>query len=595
MNFIKKALTWSFPVAEKQMGDYSRREGAAFLVGMLGQNIIYNIIGAALSLYYTDVVFIDISVVGIIFTLCRIWDALNDPVMGFIVDRTKSRWGKCRPYLKYMPLPVAIITLLLFMPISDWPMGARIAYLVMIYFLWSPIYTMGDIPLWSLPSRMVPDEGKRTKLISAARVVGNCGAVVTAIYAPMKNAIGGIDLGIFPNEGLANQAGYFSQQQGYLFTTLIWVVVGMILFKVLFPFVRERVQAVDTSQTDVKGAFKTIKSNTPFLRVFISAVLGCTKTLLLTAGMYFCKWVMGNGNEGLWIIYLGAPFLVGMLASMALTPLFGKKLTKKRLYIWSSYLSAVPALAMFFICFRSLESLHEPGYLAAIIIMLALFGFSSGFTMALQPVMIADSVDYIEWKTGKRNDGIFFSGLTFNSKLSSGIAILISNLLLGFVSYTPVIDSLSKQIKAATDAGETFSLNFAAQYPDITLMMFVLITIVPALGCILQAIPMHKYEITDAKLAEIRAENETRREAARAEEAQAAVADAPENGTATTDGVFDETTENLTTDETAPETAATPSPDNDADNATDDGTDSDGTDNADGDGMDSDGEENKDE
>ena len=134
-----------------------------------------------------------------------------------------------------------------------------------------------------------------------------------------------------------------------------------------------------------------------------------------------------------------------------------------------------------------------------------------------------------------------------------------------------------------------------AQYPDITLMMFVLITIVPALGCILQAIPMHKYEITDAKLVEIRTENETRREAARAEEAQAAVADAPENGTATTDGVYDETTENLTTDETAPETAATPSPDNDADNATDDGTDSDGTDNADGDGMDSDGEENKDE
>ena len=223
MGFIKRALTWSFPTAEKQMGDYSRREGVAFLVGMLGQNMIYNIIGAALSVFYTDVVMIDIAVVGVILTACRVWDALNDPVMGVIMERTRSRWGKCRPYLKYMPVPVAIITLLLFMPISDWPMGAKITYLVMIYFLWSPIY------------------GKRTKLISAARVVGNVGAVVTALYAPMKNFIGSLDLGIFANEGIANSSGYFSQEQGYLFTTLIIVVIGMILFKVTFPYVRERV------------------------------------------------------------------------------------------------------------------------------------------------------------------------------------------------------------------------------------------------------------------------------------------------------------------------------------------------------------------
>ena len=100
MNFVKKALTWSFPVAEKQMGDYSRREGIAFLVGMLGQNMIYNIIGAALSVFYTDVVMIDIAVVGIILTACRVWDALNDPVMGVIMANTRSRWGTCRPYLK---------------------------------------------------------------------------------------------------------------------------------------------------------------------------------------------------------------------------------------------------------------------------------------------------------------------------------------------------------------------------------------------------------------------------------------------------------------------------------------------------------------
>lgn len=518
MNVIKKALTWSFPVADRPAGEYQSKEGRAFLIGLLGQNIIYNIIGAALSLFYTDVVMIDIAVVGIIFTLCRVWDALNDPVMGYLTERTNTRWGKCRPYLKYMPLPVAIVTLALFMPISGWPMAGRVAFLCIMYFLWSPVYTMCDIPLWSLPSRMIPDETRRTKLISLARVVGSCGAIVTAIYAPIKNFFGKLDLGIFPDTGLANYEGYFSQEQGYLLTTAILVFIGMILFKVAFPFTRERVTVSDSQKTTIKGSIQLIKQNKPFLRVVTSSILGCTKTLLLTAGMYFCKWVMGNGYEGLWIIYLGAPYLVGNLSAMALTPLFGQKLTKKRLYVWSSYLSAIPMLILFFVGFRNLEHIHEAGYITLMIAMLLVFGFMTGFTTALQPVMIADSVDYIEWKTGKRNDGIFFSGLTFQAKLVSGIAILISNLLLGFVSYTAVIDVLNQKIQEASAIGQTYTLNFAAEHPEITLMMFILITVVPAIGCILQAIPLHGYEMSDQKLKEIRAENEARRQADKAQE-----------------------------------------------------------------------------
>ncbi len=518
MGALKKLFGWSFPAADKPKGDFDKKEAGFYLTGMFGQNIIYNIIGAALSLYYSDVVGISISTVGIVFTICRVWDAINDPIMGVIMEKTRSKYGKCRPWLKYIPFPIALVTTLLFIPMSNWAYAGKVAFLFIMYFMWSPMYTMGDIPLWSLPSRMIPDEGKRTKLISAARIVGSFGAVITAIYAPIKNFVGGLELGIFPNTGMANHEGYFSQEQGYFFTTLVLCIIGAFLFKFVFVGVRERVTEYDSKPVTFKNSFSLIKKNTPFIRVLISGILGCTKTLLLTAGMYFCKWVMGNGDEGLWVIILGAPYLVGTLIAFATTPVLGKKFSKKRLYLWTSYLSAIPMIILFFVGFTQLDNLAGPAMLSVMLILMLVFGFLSNFSVSLQPIMIADSVDYLEWKAGERGDGVFAAGLTFIAKLTSGIAILISNIMLGAVNYTPVIDGLNEQIKAASAVNEVFALDFSAAFPRITLMMFALITLVPAAGCILQAIPMHRYEISDGKLTEIRAENEKRRAAIKAEE-----------------------------------------------------------------------------
>lgn len=548
MNTLKRVFTWSFPAANKPRGEFTKKEASYYLAGMFGQNIIYNIIGAALSLYYTDVALVDISVVGLVFTLCRVWDAINDPIMGVFMEKTKSRYGKCRPWLKYIPFPIAIVTTLLFIPMSGWATGAKIAFLFVMYFLWSPMYTMGDIPLWSLPSRMVPNESQRTKLISAARIVGSFGAIVVAVYAPIKNFVAGIDLGLFPNTGAANHVGFFSQEQGYFFTTMVLCLIGAIMFKLIFPNVRERVTDYDSKPVTFKNSFKLIKQNKPFIRLLVSGILGCTKTLLLTAGLYFCKWVLGNGNEGMWIVILGAPNLVGTLLAYALTPKLGERFSKKKLYLYTSYLSAIPMILMFFVGFSQLQNLQSPGMMALMLIMLGVFGFLQGFSSSLQPIMIADSVDYLEWKQGVRGDGIFAAGLTFISKLTSGIAILISNILLGIVSYTATIEYLTGEIKKAALAGTTFSLNFAAVYPKITMMMFVLITLVPAIGCILQALPMHRYEITDSVLKEARAANEESRRLMKQENAALTGKDADDNGSENANDNGGDNTNNNTPD-----------------------------------------------
>jgi Na+/melibiose symporter-like transporter len=138
---------------------YTGKEKAMYLIGMGGQNVIYSIIGAALGYYLQFSLLIPAFVVSAIMAIARVWDAFNDPMMGTIVDKTRSKWGKCRPYLLFVPLPIFIITVLSFTNFGffDPAMGlwdGRNALIVLTaavtYLCWGMAYTVGDIPLWGI-------------------------------------------------------------------------------------------------------------------------------------------------------------------------------------------------------------------------------------------------------------------------------------------------------------------------------------------------------------------------------------------------------------------------------------------------------------
>lgn len=427
----------------------------------------------------------------------RVWDGINDIIMGTVVDKTHTRWGKCRPYLKFVPLPIAITTILMFMPIIDLPISVKIIYVVFSFLLWETLYTLGDIPLWGVTSLMTPDEEKRSKLISAARTISSFGSIIVVGFYPLKDALGAIDIGLFENTGKVNSdLAFFSEPQGFLLAVIVVALFGGILFRLPFAFIRERItQAPKEKDTGLKENLKLMWENKLFLRALSSNILGCTKTILLSAGIYFCKWVLGNGgSETIWLIKLGGPFLVGMIISMNTSTYFAKRFGKKKVYLASSYLNAVPYLLIFFVGYQSILFMA---------IMLFIGGFLTGFTTVYNTTMIADSVDYMEHKVGKRNDGVFFSGLNFTSKLTAAITAIITNLVFSAVNYTATIDTLTENIAAATANGQTYALDFATAYPEITSAMLVLITIVPAVGCILQALPIHKYDLDEKKHAKI--------------------------------------------------------------------------------------------
>lgn len=504
MNF-KKMLLWSFPRAEKDIGGYSKRERNYFLAGMFGQNIIYGLVGSYLSVFYTDVISVHTLALVFITVITRVWDGINDIMMGTVVDKTHSRWGKCRPYLKFVPIIIGISTILLFMPIASFPAGLKIIYVIISWLIWETLYTLCDIPLWGMTSLITPEEEKRAKLISYARIVGSFSAAIVIAFEPIVNIFAQIDLGLFPHSGKPGFEGFYSAQQGFLLGVTALTIISTFCFKLVFPNVRERVkQAVEQRDTGFKENIKIMFANKPFVRIVISIVLGAAKGMVLSAGLYFCKWVLSDGGDFfIWLIILGGSYMVGTLLSMGTCTALGKKFGKKRMLIISCYLSIIPYLSIFlFFLLNGYETVWPVG------VLMAFAGFLTGFSNVYPTTMIADSIDYMEYKTGKRLDGVFFSGLNFSAKLSSAVMMGINFTVLSIVNYTPQINAISQRI------ADGQSVNFAAEYPGITLGLLILITLIPAASCALQALPLHGYTLTESKLKEIIDELNVRREKA---------------------------------------------------------------------------------
>lgn len=513
---LKKMLTWSFPVAERDVGEYGKRERNAFLIAMFGQNIIYNVVGSYLSVYYTSVIFVPAVALLIITVISRVWDAINDIMMGTVADRTKSRWGKFRPYLKYAPVAIMILTIFMFMPVRDFSDALKIIFVIITWLSWETAYTLGDIPLWGMTSVITPDETKRSKLISAARVVGSISAIIVLVFDPLVNLFAQLNIGLFPQTvDRIGDFSYYSMQQGYLFAVVMISLLGGLLFKMAFPFVRERVVAEDTKRDadfaeGFKHNLKFMWQNKPYMITLLSSILGCTKGLVLSAGIYFCWWALANGGDyTIWLVIIGGSFLLPTLAAMHFSTAIAKKLGKKRVLIMSSYLCAIPYTIIFFIYyFMGVNTLS----IALSAVMFAVSGFLTGFSSVYLTTMIADCTDFMEWKTGKRLDGVYFSGLNFLSKLQSAITLAITYAVYAIVNYTDTIKNLTAQIEQGVINSATF--NFVETYPKIFAALLLMITLIPAAGNILQAIPLHWYELDEKKNAAILADLEIRRAAA---------------------------------------------------------------------------------
>lgn len=492
-----------------KVNTYTKKELGGFLVGMLGQNLIYNIIATGLYFYFQNVICLPAMALGWIFTIARIWDAINDPMMGTIVDKTRTKWGKCRPYLIIFPGIICVVTILTFIngnyaeATTSTQKFFIVAWAAVSYIAWGMCYTVGDIPLWGITSLMTEDENDRSKILGLARMMAGVGGLGILIVQ-----IAQIVASVFEGKGMAPSK---ASQYGFILSAVVMTVIASALFEFAGISTRERVEQSEKHYTFAEN-FKIMFRNKPFRQILISGILRSPIQLLLMIAMTLITYYYANGDfmnllitdeagklTGIdfavfgSLLIIAAAVFIGQFAAMGLTPVLTKKFEKKKLYNFYSIAGAVPYALIFVFYKLSGGDLTTIGWVIVTAVCLLFASAAMGGINVLQSVMIADCVDYEEYTNGVRTDGVFFSGQSFITKLSAGIASILSAAVYSYVGYS---DSNVAVMNQALKEGADFITYNDGKYAA---AMFFLISIPPAIGMLLSAIPTLKYALDDTE------------------------------------------------------------------------------------------------
>lgn len=468
----------------------SRKEKLSFTVAAFGRSGIYTIMTMFYMVFLVDVVFQGMKNAGVtassIILAGRIFDAANDPIMGMIVDRTRTKWGKMRPYLLFSPVPIAITTVLLFWAPGFASDGAKIAYAAVTYILWGVMFTIQDVPFWGLSAVITPNEQERTSFLSTARLGSTFGGILPSLLIPvLRNSTLGL-------------------KNGYLVGATIFALLGAALSSLAFFNTKERVEQSEKTPS-LKESVQMVAKNKVLLIVIMAAILGSTMVIANISADYISNYlILQNGNNGFVpkgtvLTTLTIAIGVGMVPAMAVFPLLRKKFSLKQIYIGSSLFGVIAHMACYLVFVGNVEHIN----LYLLWVCLFFMGFPLGIYNVITYALIADSVDYIEWKTGKRSEGVCFAFQTFLSKVTAGIAGVATGIVLdkgGYIEPDPTqLDAMGKQI-------------LATQSPDTLKWLLFMVTVLPAIGFALTIIPMLFNDYTGKKKDQIQQELSERHE-----------------------------------------------------------------------------------
>jgi len=415
------------------MENTSIRNRITFGLGTIGRDMVYAIVSMFLIVYLTEVMDLSDStmwwITGIIFA-ARIFDALTDPLMGFIVDNTNTRWGKFKPWLTAGAILSPVFTILLF---TDFGLqgGAFIVVFAVFYFMWGVSYTLHDISYWSMLPVLTVNQKEREKIGALARIFANIGLffVVVAIL-PLTELFG-------------NKFG--SRQTGFLiFAAMISVFMAMGLSVTIFGVKETGVVVQKKQSTPIRELFSIIYKNDQLFITAIAMSLFMIGYMTTTSfGVYFFKYVYGD--EGMYSVF-AAILGVSQLTALSLFPLFSKKFNRKTLYT-GAIVSIVTGYIIFFAA--PVTTMIFIGIAGVLIF------FGQSFIQLLMLMFLADSVDYGHWKLGKRNDSISFSIQPLINKMGGAVGS-------GIVAAVAIVSGINTADSAADITGEGILLMKAA-------------------------------------------------------------------------------------------------------------------------------------
>lgn len=443
----------------------------SFSTAGFGRSMIYNLMSIFLLIFYTDAMKLQPVHAGAIILAARIFDAANDPVMGIIADKTKTKFGKLRPYLLFSPFLILISTALLFNVPESFSYNGKLAYSAITYILWGICFTIQDVPFWGMSAVVSPVEQERNKFLSTARIFCTIGGIIPSVLVPVlsaDNALGTV--------------------QGYRVSGIIFAVLGSMLSLLAFFGTKERIEQTK-EKTSVKEIVTAYTKNAPLLLLILASVLGSAMLMIQTSGSYIAKYLIRDSGiipPGSVQVSMTVAIGIGMMVAMVLMPILRKKLSLKQIYIISALFGAAIHTVIYFVGYANFYVL---------LALLVVAGLPLGIFNVITYAMVADSVDYLEWKTGRRSEGVCFASQTFISKLTAGISTFITSIVLEIIGFENLNTGIS-----------------AAETSEILDGMFFMVSAIPAISLALCAIPMIFNKYTGKKKEEIQKELTERRE-----------------------------------------------------------------------------------
>ncbi len=398
-------------------------EKLGYGLGDTASNFFFQVFNIFLLYYYTDIFGLSPAAVGTMFIVTKIVDAVSDPAMGLIADRTNTRWGKFRPYLLWAAIPYGALGYAMFAN-PDLSNTGKLVYAYATYTLMMLAYTAINIPYSALMGVISSSSAERTKVSSYRFICAFAAAwLIGTFVTPLKNILGG--------ENEAN---------GFRLTMLIFAVISIALFWVTFATTKERVVA-EKKDSRLKDDFNALIANGPWIALFMAAIFTLMNLAVRNGAIvYYFKYYVGDDGSPIFLIFdktavfmsLG---LFSMIAGVALTKPLSMRFGKRNLLISLSLINAAFMAAFFFI---------PPQHYTLMVVVNCVGTLFAGPTPALVWAMYADTADYGEWKTGRRTTALIFSALQFAQKMGLAVGAGLSGYILalfGFIANQDQTDS----------------------------------------------------------------------------------------------------------------------------------------------------------
>ena len=384
-------------------------EKIAYGGGDLASNLILVLTSTFVTFFYTDALGLNAGIIGTIMLFSRVFDGVSDMLMGFVMDQVKSKRGKARCWLYWLAIPIALATVLVFLVPNIGDTGKYIFVIITYNLVTTFLYTMINIPYGALTSLMTRDQNQRTVINIFRMFMAQVGSlIINAFTLPLINAVGGS-----------------TEQKSWIIVSVMYGILAAVLFFICYAKTEERVTISSEQEEKISfgESFKLImKNNYWLLIVGVWVFTALSMGIGMSVGTYYAKYVLGNEN------------LAGFLTSIALIPTLvcmpfvaplSQKYGKRNVALIGGIIQVVGQALM----------ILNPENFTWLIVCNVVKGVGSAALTGTLFAMVADTIEYGQWKTGKRVEGMLYSSTTFGAKIGAGVGMAVSMGILGAAGY----------------------------------------------------------------------------------------------------------------------------------------------------------------